>query len=986
VCGQGTTTVILERRAIMCSRFYHFVSFILMLCVVLSSTADAADANLVGWWKFDGDGLDASGNSHNGTLEGDAHFVEGYSGQALSLDGDGDFFTVNDYKGLMSTSDVTVTAWVNTMATGDQADITYWGRNSGGRRVDFRINNGRLRVEHGGGNLQGDTNLNDGEWHHVAVTIPAGSTVSYPDVKLYLDGQDDSRHTTDPDPPFRLAEHDSNVDLTIGRRVPQDDRHFIGMIDEVRIYDRVLAGTEIEDIMMLGYLASAHSPSLPNGEKLEDTWATLEWVAGPLAVSHNVYFGTSFEDVNAGAETGFVGNITETTQPLGFPGYPAPDGLVPGTTYYWRVDEVNDAHPDSPWQGEVWSFWIPDVTAYDPIPCDGEPAEYADADLSWAPGMKMIMQGVYFGTDADEVANATGAAAQMDTTFDPGQLDAATAYYWRVDTFDGSQWNKGPVWTFTTMPEIPLASDPNLVAWWKLDEGAGTNVLDWSGNGNHGKLFGTAWTSPKWLDDADGAVTFADDGFMAINNLNYSGPGRTEITACAWVRTDDPNDQFVVTFDRNEYWRLEINGNGAGNGQVGWDLMTINGGVEQQLDYGSITRVDDGFWHHLCGVFDNGTATIFIDGIPEPSVVAGPTFGVGDLVRYGFVGANSEADEFNGARGVETGVTGEVGDVRIYDRALTQEEILQVMRGDPLQAWDLRPPSRLVHIDNVPTTLTWQAGDDAAEHDVYFGADQEAVSSADATDTTGVYRGRQAGTSHVPTDEFVWGQNYYWRIDELNRDGSITKGGIRAIQVADFTVVDDFEAYDIGENQIWYAWLDGFGYGMPDVPPYSPGNGTGSAVGDETTGSYTEETIVYEGRHSMPLAYDNNKQGYAKYSEVELTLVKPRDWTKNEVAELSIWFYGLLANAAEPLYVAVTGSNGVSIVINHDNPDAATIEEWKEWVIPLQTLADQGVNLDDVHKLAIGLGTRGNTTIPGGAGTMYFDDIMLYRTRTVAEE
>ena len=967
----------------MCRRFFYFVSFILMLCVILSSAADAVDANLVGWWKLDGNGADASGNGLDGTLEGDAHFVEGYSGQAISLDGDGDFFTVNGYKCLMSTSDVTVTAWIQTTSNGT---MVYWGRNSGGRRVDFRINGGRLRIEHGGGNLQGDTSMNDGEWHHVALVIPAGATLSYPDIKLYLDGQDDSRHTTDPDPPFRLEDHDSNVDLTFGQRVPQNDRHFPGQIDEVRIYDKVLAGGEIRDVMKLGYLASAHSPTMPDGEKYEDTWANLEWTAGPLAVSHNVYFGTSFEDVNAGTETGFVSNITETTQPVGFPGYPAPDGLVPGTTYYWRVDEVNDAHPDSPWLGEVWSFWIPDVNGYDPVPGDGEPAEYADADLSWAPGLHMIMQGVYFGTDADEIANAAGAAPQMDTTFDPGQLDASSAYYWRVDTFDGSQWHKGPVWTFTTMPEIPLASDPNLVAWWKLDEGAGTNVLDWSGNGNHGKLIGTAWTSPKWLDDADAAVTFADDGFMAINNLNYSGPGRTEITACAWVRTDDPNDQFIVTFDRNEYWRLEINGNGSGNGQVGWDLMTINGDVEQQLDYGSITRVDDGFWHHVCGVFDNGTATIFIDGIPEPSAVGGPTFGVGDLIRYGFLGANSEADEFNGARGVETGVTGEVGDVRIYDRALTHEEILQVMRGDPLQAWDLRPPSRLVQIDNVPTTLTWRAGNNAAQHDVYFGTDEAAVSIADASDTTGVYRGRQAGTSYVPTNEFVWGQNYYWRIDEFNRDGSITKGGIRAIRVADFTVVDDFEAYDIGDNQIWYAWLDGFGYGTPGVLPYSAGNGTGSAVGDETTGSYTEETIVHEGTQSMPLAYDNNKQGYAKYSEVELTLVKPRDWTKNDVGELSIWFYGLTANAIEQLYVAVTGSNGVSVVVNHDNPDAVTIEEWTEWVIPLQTLADQGVNLDDVHKLAIGLGTRGNITIPGGAGTMYFDDIILYRTRPVVEE
>ena len=963
----------------MCRRFFYFASFILMMGVVLSSAANAVDANLVGWWRLDGDGVDASGNGLDGTLSGDAHYEAGFLGQALALDGDGDYFTVDGYKGLMSTESVTVIAWIKTTSDGT---MVFWGRNASGRRVDFRISGGRLRVEHGGGNLQGDTTLNDGEWHHVALTIPAGAPVSYPEVKLYLDGRDDSQHTRDPEGNvFQLVEHNSNVDLTFGRRVPQDDRHYPGQIDDVWIYDRVLAGGEIRDIIKLGYLASAHSPSLPDGEKFEDTWATLEWVAGPLAVSHNLYFGTSFEDVNAGAEATFVGNITENTQPVGFIGYPAPDGLVPGTTYYWRVDEVSDTHPDSPWRGEVWSFWIPDITSYDPVPGDGEPAEYADTDLSWAAGLNMIMQGVYFGTDADEVANAAGAAPQMDTTFDPGQLAAETAYYWRVDTFNGSEWIKGPVWAFTTMPEIPISADPNLVAWWKLDEGAGTNALDWSGHGNHGKLFGPEWTTSGWLYDQDGALTFPGNSYVAIHNLSYNDPNSTEVSVCAWVRTSDPNNQYIIAFDRNEYFRLEIAGNGAGNGQVGWELMTAG---DYQIDYGSDTRVDDGFWHHLCGVFDNGTATVYIDGLPEPSATGGRTFGLGN-VRYGFIGANSEATEFNGARGIGTGVTGDLSDVRIYNKALTQDEILQMMRADPLKAWDLRPPSRLVHIDNVPSSLTWRAGDNAAQHDVYFGTDEAAVSRADASDTTGVYRGRQAGTSYVPTDELLWGQNYYWRIDEFNRDGSITKGGIRAIQVADFTVVDNFEAYNIGENQIWYAWSDGLGYGIPGVPPYSAGNGSGSAVGDDTTGSYTEETIVHEGKHSMPLAYDNNKMGYAMYSEVELTLTAARDWTKNDVGELSIWFYGLTANAAESMYVVVTGSNGVTAVVNHDNPNAVAIEAWTEWVIPLQKFADQGVNLADVHKLAIGLGTRGNASTPGGAGKMYFDDIMLYRTRTIAE-
>ena len=112
---------------------------------------------------------------------------------------------------------------------------------------------------------------------------------------------------------------------------------------------------------------------------------------------------------------------------------------------------------------------------------------------------------------------------------------------------------------------------------------------------------------------------------------------------------------------------------------------------------------------------------------------------------------------------------------------------------------------------------------------------------------------------------------------------------------------DDFEDYDGDENQIWFSWLDGLGYGTPGTENYFAGNGTGSAVGDENTISYTEETIVNSGFQSMPVSYDNNQQGYAKYSEVELTLAAPRDWTQQDVAEVSLWFRG---------YPAVTGSFG----------------------------------------------------------------------------
>jgi len=102
----------------------------------------------------------------------------------------------------------------------------------------------------------------------------------------------------------------------------------------------------------------AWNPDPPDGAAHLETWAILSWGIGAGAVSHNVYFGENCEDVNNGTGGTFHGEQTETSFTVGSAGCPYPDGLAFETTYYWRIDEVNDLDPNSPYKGYVWSFKV----------------------------------------------------------------------------------------------------------------------------------------------------------------------------------------------------------------------------------------------------------------------------------------------------------------------------------------------------------------------------------------------------------------------------------------------------------------------------------------------------------------------------------------------------------------------------------------------------------------------------------------------------
>jgi hypothetical protein len=199
-------------------------------------------------------------------------------------------------------------------------------------------------------------------------------------------------------------------------------------------------------------------PDPANGSYYPDTWASLGWTPGDTAASSNVYFSENLADVEAGAEAAFQGNQGDVFLVVGFPGMPVPDGLVPGVTYYWRVDSI-ETDGTTKHEGKVWSFTVPPETAYQPVPADGAEAVDLDDNLSWTTGFNAKLHTVFFGDNLEEVTNATGGLPQGALTYEPGTLEMAKTYYWRVDEFNPPFTHTGDVWSFTTVGAVQ-ALDP----------------------------------------------------------------------------------------------------------------------------------------------------------------------------------------------------------------------------------------------------------------------------------------------------------------------------------------------------------------------------------------------------------------------------------------------------------------------------------------------------------------------------------------------
>ncbi len=341
-------------------------SILLTLGVILVwSTAcwAAADPSLVGWWRLDeGSGTaaaDASGQGNDGTLGGNATWAPGLYGPGVYADGSEAYVEVPN----ILTEECTLAFWFKPDWDGTEAP-DYRLFDAGTATIYFFVgkgaNHGDITPDNFGFYLEdaADTDWQDIElpaaggiaadtWYHVAVTWQFGGGEAI----LYLNGQEIATGTNlggFPDLADNLRfgyQTVAYIPITNGAA---------SVIDDIKIFNRVLDAVEIPGIMAGTSLELASSPRPAHEATDVGREAVLSWAPGIYADSHDVYFGTNFDDVNDADRTNDLGVLVRQGQDANT--YDPPGRLEFGQTYYWRIDEVNAPPSDARFTGNVWNF------------------------------------------------------------------------------------------------------------------------------------------------------------------------------------------------------------------------------------------------------------------------------------------------------------------------------------------------------------------------------------------------------------------------------------------------------------------------------------------------------------------------------------------------------------------------------------------------------------------------------------------------------
>jgi hypothetical protein len=632
-------------------------------------------------------------------------------------------------------------------------------------------------------------------------------------------------------------------------------------------------------------------------------------------------------------------------------------------------------------QAEIGELMPQQLKATLPVPSDKSVLSTVGIILSWTAGETASRHHLYIGESYEDVLNGTGdtdIGLMSQTSFDGYDWVIGKTYYWRVaeTTSNGTVIHPGDVWSFTILPLIaskPIPADG--------EEYVNTDILlRWTAGAGAIEHHVYLHENPMAVLGRD---PDADRG--TVEDPNFS-PGQLEYnTEYFWMV-----DEFDGTdTHQGDVWAFTTVGptNGAkaeyfNNTSLAGNPVLVR--IDPKIDFDWGTNSPDPLVNTEFSVRWTAELEVPVDDTYTFYTISDDNARLwveGQLLIDNWDSDNAWAIEGAASIYLKAGWASvrmeffdEAGDaiaqLKWQSSTIPRQIISPGVLSIPVRATTPNPSSGYAEVVTTPV-LEWSAGDNAAQHDIYFGTDYNEVAQADAT-AANIYQGSQDldNTEFVPAGvPLDWNTTYYWRIDEVNdaNPDSPWIGKVWSFTVGNFLVLEDFEDYsDYPPDEVWNTWLDGY---------ENPLNGSSAGYPDPdfVAGEhYLEDVVVRSGLWSMPVFYDNST---APISEVTRTFdSSDRNWTRDDVVTLTLFYRGDPNNASEPMFVVVD-----DVIVENGNANAALTTDWTRWDIPLQTLSEQGVNLSNVRSMTIGFGHKANPASGGGAGHVFFDDIRLYR-------
>ncbi len=955
----------------MCRKLVWLVVLLVVLGPVASVWA-GFDPALVAWWPFDeGTGTvaaDGSGNGNDGDIAGGAQWVTGQLGGALQFNGSDAEVSAPHIP--FDNRSFTIAMWINPVLSGsaiifsqrdaDSTNLNMHMRLGGPSSTDAPVRAVRFGFYSNDLDSPPDT-FQDNTWYHVAFWYDYENQ----DRRIYVDGEQVAQ---DAGAPYLGAAGNTIIGSW------DTSQFFNGIIDDVQIYHKALSDSEIGKIMSgLADQSLAQSPRPEDGSVDVPRDVVLSWAAGEFAATHDVYFGTSLDDVNAASRSNALDTLVSQGQTAA--SYDPAGVLDFGTTYYWRVDEVNAAPDSTIFKGEVWSFAT-------------EPFAYAIEDVvattNGASDEGSGPERTVDGSGLNEADQHSTEAADMWLASAPedGPFYVEYAFDRIYKLHEMLVWNYNVQFEIILgfgLKDVTVEYSANGTDWMTLGDvqfakatakatyEANTTV-DFGGvpaqyvrlivNSGHGMMGQYGLSEVRFLyipaqarepEPADGA-TDVDPA----TTLNWRS-GREAASHEVYLGTDPNALPLAATVDQASYTpdTLEF------GGTYHWQIVEVNEADETPAWGGDV-------WNFSTQEY------ALIDGFEtyDDNIEAGTT--IFDTWLDGWVN--------------ETGST-----VGYFDAPFAEKTIVRSgIQSMPLQYDNTTGPFYSEATREFATAQDWTGhGADTLvlyvrgnAPDFKETADGQIIMSAIGTDIWGTADQFRYAYKNLAGDGSI-----VVRVDSLVNSNEWAKAGVMVRETLEagskhaFAAVTPTASHGLSFQRRPVAGQDSANTDVADIeiPHWVKLTRTGnlftmqqSEDGVTWVDVTPTEPVEIQMADSVYIglavtSHDAAITTAAEFSNLTTTGNISGGW---QMAEIGV--AQPVGNSAESMYVTIEDASGQSATVANANAAITVRPTWQEWTIPYSELS--GVNLSRIEAMTIGVGDVSNPTA-GGTGTVYIDDI-----------